>query len=208
MIVVDIETSGVFPEKNGIIQIGAYEIESKKEFFGQCRIDDDEEVMKGAPKAIGKKMKPVTEVVGLTEEEMRGKKKQTQEQLLKIFFKWVKECETRNVGCLHPQFDLTFIQMKARKHDLEIPLSFRAFDLHSIAQSRKLEIGEEMNVVDGISKQDLTSTLEFCGMKDEREEHNALEDAMLEAECFSRLLYGKNLIPEFKKFPIPEKLKK
>ena len=28
--------------------------------------------------------------------------------------------------------------------------------------------------------------------------HNALEDAKLTAECFSRLVYGKEFLPEFK----------
>ncbi len=37
--------------------------------------------------------------------------------------------------------------------------------------------------------------------------HNALTDAKLTAECFSRIVYGKNLLEEFKKFPIPEYLR-
>lgn len=64
----------------------------------------------------------------------------------------------------------------------------------------------------------LTNILEFCGMKDERislrdghvdrkgSPHNALEDAKLEAECFSRMAYGRNLLEEYKKFPLPDYL--
>ncbi len=64
----------------------------------------------------------------------------------------------------------------------------------------------------------LSKILEFCGMEDTRvllkdgeivkegKPHNALEDAKLTAECFSRIVNGKNLIEEFKKFPIPEYL--
>ena len=67
----------------------------------------------------------------------------------------------------------------------------------------------------------LNNVLKFCGMEDPRRRighdgkrikegkaHNALEDAKLEAECFFRLIYGKNLLPEFKQFPIPDYLKK
>jgi len=66
----------------------------------------------------------------------------------------------------------------------------------------------------------LSRILEFCGIPDKRiglkesevekegESHNALEDARLEAECFSRLIYGKRLFSEFKRYPIPEELAK
>ena len=54
----------------------------------------------------------------------------------------------------------------------------------------------------------LKKILAFCGMEDERGYHNALEDCKIEAECFNRLIYGKNLFPEYSKFEIPEYLKK
>jgi len=33
--------------------------------------------------------------------------------------------------------------------------------------------------------------------------HNALEDAKLTAECFSRIVYGKNLFSEYNQFKMP-----
>ena len=54
----------------------------------------------------------------------------------------------------------------------------------------------------------LKNILTFCGMQDNRKVHNALEDAKLTAECFSRLVYGKNLFPEYAQFKIPMGLKK
>ena len=36
--------------------------------------------------------------------------------------------------------------------------------------------------------------------------HNALEDSKLTAECFSRLLYGKNVFPKYSQFKIPRYL--
>ena len=47
---------------------------------------------------------------------------------------------------------------------------------------------------------------EFCGLKDNSETHNALTDAELEAECFSRLAFGKNLLKEYSEFPVPQHL--
>jgi len=54
----------------------------------------------------------------------------------------------------------------------------------------------------------LKNILNFCGMQDNREVHNALEDCKLTAECFLRIIYKRNLFPEYAKFPIPEYLKK
>ena len=36
--------------------------------------------------------------------------------------------------------------------------------------------------------------------------HNALFDVKITAECFSRLMSGKNLLEEFKEFSVPEYL--
>ena len=54
----------------------------------------------------------------------------------------------------------------------------------------------------------LTEVLKFVGMVDNRKDHNALEDVKLTAECFYRIIYGKNLFSEFEVFFIPDYLKK
>ena len=54
----------------------------------------------------------------------------------------------------------------------------------------------------------LKRVLKLCGLKDNRMQHedgkivegkphNALQDAKLTAECFNRLVYGKNLLQEY-----------
>jgi len=70
-----------------------------------------------------------------------------------------------------------------------------------------------------VLKMSLKEILNFCGIPDERihvkeneiskgKPHNALEDCKLEGECISRIKFGKNLFPEYAKFPVPEVLKK
>ena len=56
------------------------------------------------------------------------------------------------------------------------------------------------------SNMGLPNVLKFCGMEDNRQDHNALEDCKLTAECFSRLTEGKGIFPEYEKYPIPEYL--
>ncbi len=210
MIVVDIETSGLDFEKCGIWQIGALDFYNPENtFLEEARIDDEDVVQ-------DKEL----EVTGKTEEKFRNKDKQSQKQLLKNFFKWLEGIKIKNFICENPQFDLGFIATKARKYGLKILFHHRAYDLHSIASLKYFEVKREFLIKDNHSDMGLPRTLEFCGIPDERriiednkvvkegKLHNALEDCKLEAECFSRIVYGKGLFKEYSKFPIPEYLKK
>ena len=130
----------------------------------------------------------------------------------------------RNLLCQNPQFDLAFLEIKANKHGLKKTFQFRAFDLHSIAQTiyfnKKNKFHFRLNNKNSKleSDMDLTNILNFCGIKDNRARfidgkmisegnpHNALEDCKLTGESFSRLIYGKNLFPEYSEFEIPSEL--
>jgi DNA polymerase III epsilon subunit-like protein len=85
MIILDIETSGIDKVRCGIWQIGAIDLSNPKEYFLQeGRIDEKDEIVNSGEK-------PVLEVLGKTEEELRDKKKQSQKQLLINFFKWIEK---------------------------------------------------------------------------------------------------------------------
>jgi DNA polymerase-3 subunit epsilon len=196
MIVIDLETSGTDLVNCGIWQIGAVDFEDPKRIFlEEGHIDDKDKVSKEAMNIIGK-----------TEKEIREKNKRSQKQLLKNFFKWCGKSKIKNYMCENPQFDVAFLETKARKYHLKFPFHYRAFDLHSIAQARILNISGKILVKKGHSA-GFRDIIKFCGMKDERKFHNALEDAKLTAECFSRIFYGKNMIKEYDRFKIPNYLK-
>lgn len=198
MIVLDIETSGFDYAKCGIWQIGAIDLENPGNvFFEECRIDDEDFIEEGALRFLEK-----------TEEELRDKDKQSQKEMFERFFEWAKKVRISNLICQNPQFDLAFILTKVYKYNLNMPLHHRAFDLHSIAHLKYFQIYNKFLIKDNHSDMGLTNTLEFCGMKDNRGIHNALEDAKLTAECFFRLVYGKNLFEEFREFEIPDYLRR
>lgn len=199
MIAMDIETSGLDKVKCGIWQIGAVDIDHPSEtFLQEARIDDENLIEEGATKVHGK-----------NEAYLKDKNKQSQKQLLDNFFKWVEERKTmKNFLCENPQFDIGFIEIKTKKYRLKMPVSYRAFDLHTIAQVRHLCLKEKFLIKEERSDMGLKNILEFVGMQDNRTEHNALEDAMLTAECFSRLVFGKNLFSEFEGFEIPSYLQR
>ena len=198
MIVLDIETSGLDFYKCGIWQIGALDFYNPDNYFFQEARIDDEDIAQ--PKAL--------EITGKTEKDLRDRSKQSQMQLLGKLFNWSKSCRVVNCGCENPQFDVNFIEIKSKKYGLKFPFPHRAFDLHSTAQERYFQIHGEFLIKDGKSDMGLTNILKFVGMQDNRGAHTALEDARLEAEVFSRLYSGRNLIPEYAGFAIPEYLRR
>jgi len=215
MIVLDIESSGLDTGRCGIWQIGALELENPRSYFlEEGRIDNDDKVEEGALKVIGK-----------TEADLRNKKKQSQKQLILNYLNWVGSIKEKifigqNVG-----WDVSFIQNKCMRYNIfdkfrEVQ-SQRTLDLHTLAQERYRQIHNSYLLDEkGKSKMNLTATLDFCGLPEERmlmegedvkkqgKSHNALEDCKLEGECFSRLMYGRNIFPGYSKYKIPEVLRK
>jgi DNA polymerase III epsilon subunit-like protein len=209
MIVVDIETSGLNPDKCGIWQIGAIDLMNpNNSFLGESRIDEDDLIEDDALVVTGK-----------TRRELKDSLKKSQEQLLIDFFNWVEKVEIKNLLCQNPQFDISFIRKKAERYGLSLPFYHRVFDLHSISQLRYFQLKKEFLIKDGHSNMNLSECLRFCGIEDTRimvhgskiiregDFHSALEDCKLEAECFYRLVYGKCLLEGYNKFKLPEYLK-
>lgn len=213
MIVVDIETSGgLNPDEIGIWQIGAIELENPSNaFLEDARIDDSDII---EPIAL--------QITGKTEKELRDKNKQSQKQLIINFLNWTKKIKNKDFLCHKPQFDYSFIYIKTKKYNIPFQdITSRCFDLHTIAAIRYYQLNNKFLIKTEKNESDfgLTNILKFCGIEDTRikaeenkikEEgtpHNGLEDAKLEAECFSRLVFGKSLLPEFKTIPVPDYLK-
>ena len=219
MIILDIETSGIYLETHGIWQIGALDFYNPQNtFLEEARIDDEDEIEPSALK-----------VTGTTESYLRNSNKQSQKKLIENFFKWAGTVKIKNPVCQNPQFDVGFINYKARKYNVQSNLSdldkftpfyHHSFDLHSIAQTRYEQINSKLLIEENQSKMRLSKILEFCGLEDKRikmkdgevekegSPHNALEDAKLIAECFSRIICGKQLLKEFSKYKIPEYLRR
>lgn len=207
MIVVDIETTGNHFSRCSVIEVGAVDLETGEEFWQEARMDDGDIIFSDGAIKI-----PLLDVLGKTEEELRDTSKQSSEQLIRNFFNWVKKRGVRNFVCQNPAFDVAFLSEKAKKYGMEPPFHYRSFDLHSMAQMKYFELNGSFlfksEVLGGISGMSLSDSLKYVGIGDPRDiVHNALEDAKLTAECFSRLVYGKNMIQEYEKYPIPEYLK-
>jgi len=196
MIVLDIETSGLDMEKCGIWQIGAIEVENPKNYFlEEGKIDDSDIIQDSALKVIGK-----------TEEYLREKNKKTQKELLESFFIWASKIRNKDCICQNPQFDLIFLTIKSNKYGINYPLPYRSYDLHSIAQLKYFQVKKEFLNKSLISNMGLSNILLFCGIPDNRKDHNALEDSRLTLECFYRIVYSKPLLLEYKNCKMPNYL--
>jgi DNA polymerase III epsilon subunit-like protein len=211
MIILDLETSGLHTGRCGIWQI-AIEFENPENYFiDECRIDDDDEITEEALKITGK-----------TEADLRDKNKQSQKQCILNFLNWLEGCEERIIAGHNVGWDISFIENKCIEYGMldgfrEV-MGLRSIDLHTLASLIYKKEKGHFKLENHRSSMNLKSVLEFCGLDDKRKQirdgkitengtpHNALEDAKLEAECFSRLLHNKPLLEEFEKFSVPNNL--
>lgn len=207
MIVVDCEMSGVIPEKNGIISIGAVDFCDKREFYVECRLDNDQELMIVPPFDPTGKASSVTEHVGMTEEQMRDSKKISIKEALELFFVWVSRSSDKTLAAQN-YMDMMFIEFSCRKYNIVNPLGHRFVDIHSVGVAKLVELKQDIPLINGFSAAGARFLAKFVGIPEEPFPHNALNGAKYEAETLYRLLFGKNLLSEFKDFRIPDVLRK
>lgn len=192
MIVADIEASGLDPKKHSILSIGAIEFEHpERRFYGECRMWDGAGIMSDAIK-----------VNGFTKEGCVDPEKQSLKELMDNFLLWVDSCEDKTLGGKNPSFDRDFLNDSFARSHIGWHFAYRTLDLTSMAYmdmvKRNIAVPTKNNRAD-IS---LDSLLVYLGIPEEPKPHNALNGALYEAEAFSRLLYSRNILPEFKQYPI------
>ena len=199
MIILDIETTGLDPELNGLLSIGAVDfLRPSETFYGECRIREGERI---DPEAI--------DVNGFDLEEIKDKSKQTTRDLIISFDEWLKSRSIRMVGGLHiSAFDVPFLNKKALQCGVRMRLHRRTIDLHSIAYAKMQELGKVVPMTDGWSVMDTDVIYPFVGLPKEPKPKNALSGAKWEAEALSRLMRGFGLVKELSRYPIPEYLVK
>jgi DNA polymerase III epsilon subunit-like protein len=195
MIIIDVEASGVSPEKDSLVSVGAVDFaDPKRRFYEECRIWDGAHV---EDEALG--------VNGFKLEEINDPKKKTDREVVIDFLKWLEESEERTIAGHNPSFDRDFLQVTASRYHINWPLAHRTIDLHSIAYFDMLRRGVDRPTIHGHSALNLDSILVYLGLPPEPKPHNALNGALLETEAFGRLFYEKPFLPEFLKYPMPKR---
>lgn len=195
MLILDVEASGTEYQKHSIVSIGAVDLEDPtNRFYGECKIWDGAHIMDGA-----------LEVNGFTKEEITDESKQTEGELVKAFIEWSQHMSDRTLAGQNVSFDRDFVKAALERVGEPYDLAYRTIDTHSLCWMHIVKRGEQPPIDEQHRRSalNLDAVLNYCGIPDEPEPHNALTGAMSHAEVISRLLYDKKLLPEFEQFDIP-----
>ncbi|MEK9176850.1 MAG: 3'-5' exonuclease [Patescibacteria group bacterium] len=195
MIVLDIEASGTDYAKHSIVSIGALDFDNpNNQFYDECRIWDGAHI---EPSAL--------EVNGFTAAEITDSSKKTEKELTKAFIAWATDLRDWTIAGQNPSFDRDFLRAAALRTHLDYPFPHRTLDTHSIAYAHMVVRGimPPFDKEKHRSALNLDAVLEYVGIPAEPTPHNALTGALSHAEVLSRLLYGRQLLPEFEMYPIP-----
>jgi DNA polymerase III epsilon subunit-like protein len=196
MIVVDVEASGVDSERHSILSVGALDLDHpERQFYEECRIWD------------GAKMEQEAfEVNGFTVSQATDPTKQSEAELIHKFKEFALSIDERTFAGQNVSFDRDFLRMAAvRAKHTDWPFAHRTIDTHTLCYMHMIKRGVTPPI-DSIKKHsalNLDAVLNYCGIPDEPDPHNALTGAKSHAEVIARLLYDKKLLPEFEQFEIP-----
>lgn len=196
MIVLDIEASGTEAHKHSIVSAGAIDIKNPtNRFYMECRIWDGAHVMDEA-----------LNVNGFTKEEITDPAKPSEADLTHAFLAWSESFDDRTLAGQNVSFDRDFLKYAAeRAGHTQWPFAYRTIDTHTLCYMHMVERGLQPPIRSRRSGLDLDAVLNYCGIPEEPQPHNALTGALSHAEVISRLLYGRKLLPEFEQFEIPWK---
>lgn len=194
MIVLDIEASGVNPEQNSILSIGAIDLDDPtNQFYDECRMWD------------GAKNEPEAALInGFDDAAASDPSKKTEAELLAAFFAWAFDRpQDRTLAAQNVWFDAGFLQAASSRAGVEYPFAKRVIDIHSIAWLHMTRAGKTPPLEKGHSSLSSGVIQEYCGMPSEPKPHNALTGALWHAEAIARMAYNRSVVEDYKNFRIP-----
>lgn len=195
MLVLDIEASGLHSEKHSIVSLGALDLENPtNRFYAECRVWEGAHIEEEA-----------LEVNGFTEAEILDPNKMSEGELIRNFKDWSKDLHNRTMAGQNVSFDRDMAKAAAHRAGLDWNFAHRTIDSHSLAWMHMLNRGitPPLDEEHHRSALNLDAIMNYCGIPDEPQPHNALTGALSHAEVIYRLLYNKKLLPEFEQFEIP-----
>lgn len=195
MLVVDVETTGTNPEKHSILAIGALEFENPtNQFYDECHAWDGAHIEEAA-----------LEINGFSMEEIHDRSRKSEAEIVTAFVAWAVAQRSWNFIGQNPSFDLAFIQSACHRAHIDYPFPHRSLDTHTLAYMHMVHRGitPPFRADKHRSDLNLDAVLRYVGIPEEPRPHNALTGALCHAEIASRLLHGRNLLPEFELFQVP-----
>ncbi len=195
MLVLDIEGSGLSYEKNSIVSLGALDLDNPtNRFYAECRVWDGAHIEDDA-----------LEVNGFTREEITDTNKMTEGELIRNFIGWAQDLKNRTFAGQNVSYDRDMAKAAAHRAHLDWNFAHRTIDVHTLGWMHMVNRGltPPLDVEHHRSALNLDVLLNYCGIPEEPQPHNALTGALCHAEVISRLLHNKKLVPEFEQYDIP-----
>lgn len=195
MIILDIEASGTEYAIHSIVSIGAVDFSKpERRFYVECRIWEGAHIMDGA-----------LEVNGFTEAQITDPQKLSEADAVRQFLEWTQECGDRTLVGQNVSFDRDFVRAACGRAHLAYDLPYRTLDTHTLCYMHMVKRGlpAPIDAQHRRSSLNLDAVLNYCGIPEEPDPHNALTGALCHAEVTSRLLFDTPLLPEFSHYAIP-----
>lgn len=199
MVIVDLETTNLIPYTGSIISIAGLDFDNPENtFYGECRVSPDVEI---DPKSL--------EINGFTIDQIKDSRKPNVKDLISSFIFWLTGIKDQTIAGQNVHWDTEYLRIQLKKYGFgDIRIGHRIVDLHSICFAKMMELNHHIPLRNNRTDVNLDTILAFCGLKPRLGTHNALEDCKLEAECFSRIIFGKSLLNIYADFDIPKYLLK
>jgi len=190
MIFLDLKTSGPNPEKHGILSFAV--VDSKRAETGSREYYKSYKLELGRDKRMES---GYLEMYGFEERDVRNPSQTKKpKKVLKELVEWMQKASEDNLAGLNLEKKLKFLKKAMQENDIVWPFNEQYIDLFTTAinayKIERVEVPKKGKGIDLSFDQILWSV----GLERVEEIPSALEDAMLEAEAYFRLVYGKNLI--------------
>ncbi len=196
MIIVDVETTGIDTDRCSIVSIGAIDFASLETFYQENRMFRNALIEQEA-----------LDLNGFTRKEIRDSKKPSLERNVMDFLMWIDNFEDKTLAGQNVHYDSRILKVSAERYNLPWVSGYGIVDLHSLTVGHQLRRGLNPIMHDNRAALRGDEIYNYVGMNNEPKPHNALKGVLYEAEAFSRIIYGKNLLPQFKDLSIPDYLK-
>lgn len=175
MIVVDVETSGLDPQRHGVLSIGAVEYGTDNEFYIECRLSPSKTYEQRALKVNGFKAAELYSTARILPADAFGE-----------FVHWAQMVKYRTLANMNVAFDVAFL--KAMSPVASWPFGHRYVDLHSVVFAYALAEGWLPERDRQLSRLSWPVLLEYVGLPPEPEPHDALIGARTAARAFEVIL--------------------
>jgi DNA polymerase III epsilon subunit-like protein len=193
MLVVDVESTGLDPQRHALVSVGAIDfLHPDDHFYRECR------VWEGA--AIDRE---ALRINGFSDAQLRDSRKPSLAQTLDAFIQWFSRHPNRTFAGLNPAFDRALLIASAQRAGIEWRPGHRMVDLHSLCYAHQLGRGVIPSEPHDLMTLTTNEIFRYVGLPPEPRPHHALTGAKMEAEAFSRLISGTSLLKEFERYPVP-----